>query len=87
MISFLHQSGYELDMVQSFVIHHLDLLKPYINEEKEILEEIHKLNKKLSISELTPYEKSQKIIAHLMSKGYPYKEIKKALERGTTDER
>jgi SOS response regulatory protein OraA/RecX len=87
MVSFLHQKGYALDLVQSYVIHHEDVLKSFIDEDKELTFEIQKWNKKLDKTELTEFEKSQKLIAHLMSKGYPYQEIKKVLERGTIDER
>jgi SOS response regulatory protein OraA/RecX len=86
-ISYLYQKGYDLNMVQAYVISHQDAFPKMIDEEKGLKTEYFRLLKRLDKTELSSSQKSQKIISSLMAKGYPYKAISKILERGQFDER
>jgi len=86
-VSYLYQKGYDLNIVQAYIISHQDAFSKAIDEDKGLRTEYFRLLKRLNKTELSSPQKSQKIISSLMAKGYPYKAISKILERGQFDER
>jgi len=82
MKQFLYQKGYSLEVVSSFLLKHQSDFLSVIDEEKLLLLEMQKQQKKYSALELSTFETKQKIIASFIRKGFQYQDIKKILERG-----
>ncbi len=80
MKQYLYQKGYELSVCDGFVSKRSHLFTDDISERKLLEKDYQKYMKKLQQKELTSYELNQKLISHLMARGYRYDTIKQYIE-------
>jgi len=81
MMTYLVSKGYELRLVQAFVLNHKDEFNQVIDETSELRREYLKIMDKSRKLGLTEDKLKQKVIQKLLSKGFQYQDIQKILER------
>lgn len=80
MKQYLYQKGYELSICEGFVSKRSHLFTDEESEKKLLEKDYQKYLKKLHLNDLSSYEINQKLISHLMARGYRYDTIKQYIE-------